>query len=174
MKIILTLVLTTLLTGCGYHWRGHEPLPHQLQVLYLQSEKPYSALNKSLRHALQRKQVSLVSSADQAPLTLHILYHSTQHDVNNVSSSAQIRLVQLTQRMEFQLSDAKGNVFVHPQIISASRQLTINASRMLGSGEEKQTLQDEMNRELISKLLLKLTTRSTLDALAQHQHAATT
>ncbi len=67
-----TLVAILILQGCGWHLRGSQPLPEQLQSLHLQTVSENSSFARSLRRSLKSMDVILTDSASNAAYRLNV------------------------------------------------------------------------------------------------------
>lgn len=162
-SLLLWLMLS--LTACGFHLRGHEPLPPQLQVLYIESNDPYGQFTKDLKQTLTSLGITLVETAQAAPITLQILGESTNQQQTSQGASGQIATSILTASMAYQLLDSKGRIIQPPQNVSTSRSFTNNANQVLGNTSEQLNLEDDMRRDLINQLLNRLRAQNTKLAL---------
>lgn len=63
---LLTLVmLSSLLSGCGFHLRGSYDLPPQFQQIYVSSTIEFSELSRHVKDRLRINQVEMLSAPDQ-------------------------------------------------------------------------------------------------------------
>lgn len=166
-KLFFLGSLLCCLVGCGFHLRGHEPLPPQLDVLYLETDEPYGPLTKQLQQILTSIGVALAPDATMAPVTLRIIADTYGQQLTAQSSSGQLNTYILTYTLTYQLLDKQGRFLQHVQVITTSRSYTISANQVLGDTAVQTSLQNDMRSDAINQLLNRLRARNTQKALAQ-------
>ena len=159
--------LLFLLTGCGFHLRGHEPLPPQLRIMYFEPNSPYTALTKELRHSLQSMKITLVDSAKQAPVTLKVISDKFNQAVTSVGASGQTSTYVITYTVTFQLLDSHGNPIIPTQTASSVHSYSIMTNQYLGGLSYQSSLQSQMQREAVYQILDRLRSYNTRQALQQ-------
>ena len=162
---LLILLLSLTITGCGFHLRGHEPMPPQLKVLFLQTAKPFSKLTKDLQRIFQRSGVLLTCNSHNAPVTLQIMVDNFTQSTTSIGSSGQVTTYILNYTIVYQLLDSCGHVLVPPQTITSTRSYAITSNQLLSNINALSSLQDEMRRELIYQLFNRLRSPLVLQAL---------
>jgi LPS-assembly lipoprotein len=165
-KFIALIASVFLLTACGFHLRGQNELPPELKNLYLQSSNPYGQLELILKNTLDSMGVNLADSPQGAPVTLNIIRADLSHDNPNVVSSDQATIYNFTNTCTFTLirNKTKSQIIV-PQTISFTRQLTLQPNEILETSSEVDTLKDEMQRDMVSRILNVLNSQNVRKAL---------
>ncbi len=164
-KLFLIVSLLLSLTACGFRLRGHEPMPPQLHILYLQSSSPYGAFTKQLQQVLSSIGVVLVQNAQQAPVTLQILNEGTGQQFAGQGVSGQVATYTLSASASYQLLDAHGHVIQPPQTVATTRNYSVNSNQVLGDLHVQSSLQADMERDLINQLLNRLRSHNTVRTL---------
>lgn len=155
-KIILVILLTTSilnLTGCGFHLRGHEPIPVSLRTLALRTNDPYSAFTKQLQQTLRYSKVCLVANA---PFTLQILGENFTQLTTSMGSGGYTTTYLLTDTVSFQLLNSQQSVLGIPQVVTTTRNYSIVTNQVVSDNAAIETLRVDMRRELIFQLLNRL------------------
>jgi len=163
--ILLLAILFCSLTSCGFHLPVQTAIPTELQQLYVQTNSPYSPFTIALEIALQNRDIQLLDSPEQAPVTLQILSEGVSRSVGAISFNTNTRQYNLTYRANFQLKDDQGEIIVNRRTTTARRSLIVDANQVLGSTNEEATMEQEMLREVIQKLLYQLGSEDVLEAL---------
>jgi len=153
------------LSSCGFHLPVQTAVPIELQQLYLQTNSPYSPFTIALEIALQNRDIELLDSPEEAPVTLQILSERVSRSVGAISFNTNTRQYNLTYRVVFQLKDSQGEIIVNRRTTTARRRLIVDANQVLGSTNEEATMEQEMRREVIQKLLYQLGSENVLEAL---------
>lgn len=155
-KLIIICLLGFAVSGCGFHLRGHFPLPPQLHYLYLQTNNPYTPLSKDLRRALLTTGIRLATYPNAAPVTLNIISDTFGQSITSIGSSQQVTTYFLTYTVIYQLTDASGHVLLCPQTIITNRTYSIASNQILADTTTLTTLQIEMRRDAIFQMLNRL------------------
>jgi LPS-assembly lipoprotein len=162
---ILILVITTMLTACGFHLRGYTSLPKWLDKIYIVDPSVHKQLERVLASQLKAYGITVCDSAESADYWLIVLDEAFQQNISSVSSSTTPRQYQIIYTAHFKLQKAKGAELIPAQSIQVTRQVTINNNRILGSNYEEEITKNEMRRDasyLILNHLSKLQHNTTV------------
>ena len=160
----LVCIAAFLLSGCGFHLSNNESLPPQLRTLYFQSDKPYDQFTVALKNTLTANGINIVSKPNAAKYSFTLTGISLTHSGASIYSSAQANIYSFTFTANFQL-DAEGKAILSSRGVSASRNLTLNPNEILESSNQVDSLVQEMQQEVIIKILNILKSPQTLEAL---------
>ena len=155
-RIIFAAVLITLLCSCGFHLRGEMKLAKPLHSVYIQSVDPYGTLVKNLEQSLKMSNVHLAASSSEAQTILVILQDETSQKLLSVGGTQQTRQYQLTVTASFEVTDAKGQTIVPPQVLGEGRVITVQSNQILGSSNEANLYFQQMRRALASAIMYRL------------------
>lgn len=164
-KQITLLACAFLLTACGFHLRGHIPLPPQLRVLFLECGNQYNPLGKALASALCASGIHLVPNAKAAPVTLEIVSDNMNDNTTSIASGGQVTTYYLVYSVCFQLRDCNGKIILPPQTLTTSRTYSIASSLILANTNGLYDLHEEMRRDIVFQILNRLRAPCTLKAL---------
>jgi LPS-assembly lipoprotein len=167
IRYCLILVSCFLLTACGFHLRGHEPLPTQLNTLYIQTDEPYNPFIKQLKQTLQNIGVNVVSDEQDAPITMAILKNTSLQTTTSVGISGQMTTLLLQHSLTYQLLNSHGIPLQAPRTVSTARSYSIATNAVVGNTSAQVTLEDEMQRDLIFQLFNQLRSSTTLQAISR-------
>jgi len=168
------LLLTCLLTACGFHLRGDLPLATPLHSLYIQSNDPYGTLVKELEQSLKMSRVTLVENESEAKTVFVLLKDATAQDLLSVSGTQQTRQYRLSVTVVFEIKDHSGRTIVPPQTLAESRVITVQSNQILGSSNEANLYFQQMRRTLASSILYRLSSREISQMVNQSSPAAST
>lgn len=164
-QFVLLLSINFALTACGFHLRGYEPIPAQLQTLYLQTDTQHSSFTKELTQSLQSAQITLVKDSVNAPLILQILNEGSTQQATSSGSGGQTTTYLLIYTVKYQLLDQVGNIVLPKQTITITRNYSVSANQLLGDTNTRNMLLGDMQRDAIYQILNRLRMPSTLQAL---------
>jgi outer membrane lipopolysaccharide assembly protein LptE/RlpB len=167
MKISSILIICILcsLSACGFKLYSKEELPPQLHTLYLQSDNPYGQFETDLKHSFKTMGINFTDLQTQAPITLKIINTNFSHDNLNTVSSSQATVYNFTYNVTFNLLNSQDKSIISPQTVKSSRTLTLNPNEVIDANPEVDTIKQEMHRELIFKILNRLSSKNTQRAL---------
>lgn len=164
-KHIVIICFLLALYSCGFRLQDRHDLPPQLQTVYLRSDNPYGTLETGLKNSLKGMGTNFTDTANQAPVTLNIINTSFTHDNPNVVPSSQATVYNFTYSACFNLLDKKGKQITAPQTVAAIHTLTLNPNEVLEASNEVDTIKREMEKELVFKILNRLSAQNTKTAL---------
>lgn len=153
------------LTGCGFHLRDASLIPAPMKILYLETKDPYAEFTLTLQKELQAFGVHLVDQKMQAPYTLHLVQQSFSQQLTSISETTLIRTYTLTATVSFEIVNRQGKVVLPPQTISASSTYVTNDNQLLATNQATQEEQQQLNRDLIFRLLAHLHSHQASKAL---------
>ena len=176
MKLKLTLIvcISFLLTGCGFHLYNKQAMAPQLATLYVQSNNPYGSLENNLKQSLAGLDIKLADSSQAAPVSLDITNSSLTHDNPALSSSSQATVYTFTYNVTFDLLDKHGKPIINPQTVTVTRTLTLNPNEVLEASSDVDSMKQEMERELVFKIINRLNANNTKKALITHETTTNT
>lgn len=147
----LTLVLFSLLPGCGFRLAGNGDSAH-LQNVFVQAGPASHELVHFVRGSLGPVQVD-VTEPDHAAIHLHILSEETSREVLSLDASGKAREYDLMLNVAFDIRHAQSSDSLSRQKIQIHRVLVFDKYDMLGSGEEEQQLLHEMRKEAAQRIV---------------------
>ncbi len=157
-KIASALIALVLLAGCGepFHLRGSNSTTVKLaQGIYLQGDDKSGAFSQALRDGLNSAGASVKASAADAPVTLTITQYRENRTVSGYSATRQVREFNHTLEVSFRVS-GQGVSGDEERSVHVERYQVYNGTYVLGTSEEEDTIKQEMRREAVRLLLLRL------------------
>lgn len=147
---------TFMASGCGWHLRGHVTLP--FDTLYVNMPVNNKVAADIRRMIAASTNVKVLPEAEGAQAILELLSSGRHREVVSLNMEGEAREYELTLNMTFRLVDPDGNEFFPPTTFSASRNMYYNDDEYLSRAAEENVLYNEMQQDLISQLLSRLTT----------------
>lgn len=158
-RLVLWLMILAWLTGCGgepFHLRGSKPLPDLIrQGVFLQGVDPRSDFGIALRDGLEDAGVDIEGRADPALTTLTILGLNESRSVSGYSSTRQVREFNHFVTVNFRVK-TPGMAEGVERSVSAERSQVYDGKYVLGTAEEEAVIKEELRREAVRLLLLRL------------------
>lgn len=158
---VFALLIVTL-TACGFRLNTRGTLPPMYHRLYLTGSRPYSYFIKMLSGILEGQNVTLVTSAKHAPLTLNIATEALSYSQTSVGSSQQTRQYQITYSVNFNLQSPKGKVIAGPFVISQSMNQTMFANQLIENTQQLTEDKRQLEQLVMNQLFYRLAAKNTV------------
>jgi hypothetical protein len=168
MKRLLLLLLTSLaLTGCGFHFRSPDEFPKPLHTLYFTSEKPYSSLSIKLRALLKSMRVVLVSNPKDAPYTMLVTGNHFSYPRPDIVDTTLPSSIVFSQMATLTIVNNRDKKMIATKLFHASSSLTLNSNQIY-TANSNDLIHEQLNRELTSLVYYWLVSSNTKDAFNSH------
>lgn len=147
------LIISLILTSCGFHLRGFIDMPTGLHNVCIIVESANRDLAPLLKEQLNAYHIQALSDPKQADYWLVIEEDSEEQHITSISSSTTPRQYQMTYQVKFKFQEANGKDIIPATHVTSIRQLTVNSNRILGSNDEENTLKREMRRDAVLQII---------------------
>ena len=151
--VLLLLLITTVLSGCGFHLRGVSKLQSSFSTLALKGREG-QAFRQVLVDKLEKSGVTL---DDNAPYTIRLLGEQSQKRVSAYSTRAKSAGFELKRIITFKIvaPGQKEEQFSEVEIFSR-RHLLFREDQIIGKLGEEGMLWQEMDQELADRIIRRL------------------
>ena len=139
--------------GCGFHLRGVIDMPPWLNDIAIMVQKVHRDLGPDLKEQLEAYHIHVSKRPNQARYWLILEEDFEEKHITSVSSSTTPRQYQVTYTVQFKLEEANGKDIIPTSRVTATRLVTINSDRMLGSNYEEGLLKEEMRHDAIIQII---------------------
>jgi len=156
-KFLISILLTTLVYGCGFHLADERVFSAELNNTHIQSASSSKGLVRLLEKNLRSNKISVVG-ADSATALLRILSEETQRVVLTVDSDGKAREFELLLRITFDVKRPDNTNLLDQQVINLNRDFIFDKSALLGAKEEEQVLFNEMRGDAAKVIVYRLQT----------------
>lgn len=167
LKNIVSFGFVLLLAACGFKLVGKMDIPDQLNYVYVQSELTHSPFTNELESSLRSAGVILTSSPADAKVIIDIMNEKQSTSLTGNGTTQETRKYRITYAVTFVVEDATGKKIYGPTTVSSSDSLYIYSGQVLGNNNETTNLIQQLQRENIQKVMLKLTSTNAQKALAK-------
>lgn len=166
---LMVIGLAVLLSACGFQLRGTGTADFALKEIDLQSRNAYSDTAKQLRKLLENSGVKVHSGA---PYKLYLAREQEDKRAASYTSTARSAENQLTTSLDYEIRGAKNALLLSDKLEVQSIHVQ-DDNNLVGSDQESAQLRQEMRRELIQQLSmrLQLITPAQLEQLQQEADA---
>jgi len=162
MKTVLTaLLITMLLTACGYHLRGSSAglIRDDLGAMYISGLVDQSDFKRSLISSLNDQGIEVTDDLKQADSILKMTTPASSSRLVSVNRLAQGVDYSLFLRSKISLRSTAGDVLIKEREIEARRDLVADPDDALGNDQLEAETKLELQQAWINALLLQLRAR---------------
>lgn len=152
-KVLITLVLTLLVVGCGFQIRGQQHWPPQFAQLTVVSPDPTTVFMRELMTQLHASGVvTQTVTSTQAPV-LVIENERLYREALTISRDARVLEFALFLEIQFSVSEGSGSPMLGTQTLELSRDYRFNDDSILASQREEELLERDLGRAMANQLL---------------------
>lgn len=166
---LVVIGLAVLLSACGFQLRGTGEAQFALKEIDLQARNAYGDTVKDLRQLLENNGVKVHNGA---PYRLLLGNEQVSQRTASYTSSARSAEYQLTNQLNYEIRGSKNMLLLQDQL-EVQGTYVHDGNNLVGSTQESDQLRQEMRRELIQRLSLRLQqlTPAQLEQLQQEAEA---
>ncbi|MCG8428438.1 MAG: LPS assembly lipoprotein LptE [Chromatiales bacterium] len=151
------LIITLLLSGCGFQLRGASDLPASISPVHIQGVAPNSPIGRELRQLLLDSQVAVSADFKQAASVLRLSDYRSHRRVLSVDNNGKVAEYELHESVRFELIEKQsGKQRLTPQAIGVTRAYINTEEEVLGKQQEEAFLRQDMQRDLAYRLIRRL------------------
>lgn len=155
MRIALLLLLSLVITSCGFHLRGTGGYTLGAESVAVVADNPQSDLAASLKETLEGNGVAVVPTTD-AEYVIRLGSETTTRRPVASSGSITVSEYEVRVRALFSVVDASGKTVIPSTALSTDRIYSFDATNFVGNAEEEAVLVEEMREDLAGQLVRRL------------------
>ena len=152
---VLVLALTLLVTGCGFHLQGRQPLPSTFQYTYIDTKDEQTDFVQDLRKALIGSNVNVIRTKGSSGATITVHSDELAERILSVSARNIPTEYELTYKVEFSVTSA-GKTLIDHEEISATRDISFDETQLLAKEREQEILREALARDLVALVMRRL------------------
>jgi LPS-assembly lipoprotein len=152
-----TVVLLTLLAGCGFHLQGAFTTPPEMERTYIAANDRHSLFYREIQAAFELAGVNLVDSAADATATLTISFDETDQRVLSVSARNVPTEYEVYYTIEYALDGGEKSLLEY-QALTLTRDYTYDSTLVLGKAREEELLREAIVDDLVRIVLKQIST----------------
>ncbi len=151
-RSITVLGLAFLMTACGFHLRGTGTTQMALNELNFAARDALSPLGKQVKESLVNNKVKVSSNA---PFTLYVGAEETSQRTASFTAGTRSAEYTLTSATTYELRSGSLPALIQDRV-EVQRTYAHNQNNVTGSGQEAALLREEMRRDLVMQLMMRL------------------
>ena len=152
--VLIFLLVSSLVSGCGFHLRGSINLPDSIRTVAVSS--PDVKLKDALVNSLQANNVITVSSPTADSAHVEISTADFGREVRTIDDRGKSTGYILILRVRYKVLDSGGKELVKPSTAVARRDYNFDDQQLLSATREEELLRDEMRNDAAQNILRKM------------------
>lgn len=152
-QFFLISIMTSVLSACGFHFRGDYSVPEQLSQLSVTSYDKYSTFTRLIKSQLTQSSVEIVTPAENTP-NLHLTSESISSRTLSVYQNTRTAETELTLTVNYRITIP--NISDRSFTTSVTRSYLDNSLTALAKSMEVSMLEDEMRKLAASQVIRQM------------------
>ena len=155
-SITTYLIISLLISGCGFQLRGNIDLPSELKQIAVVSEN-YSDLVNNLNQSLSNSDIQVVNKSDKNLYRVKIISEVFNRRQLSINISGRVNEYELIYNVTYQISspDEKSK----QETLSLYRDYSFDENNIMGNTDREAQIRREMVSNAASLIFTKLITR---------------
>jgi len=145
-----------LLTSCGFHLQGRQPLPPQFAYTYIDTKDEQTDFVQDLRKALISSKANVIRTKGSAGATISVHEDELTERILSVSARNIPTEYELTYRVKFSVTSSDGKKLIDNEEISATRDISFDEAQLLAKEREQEILREALARDLVALVMRRL------------------
>ncbi|OXX72961.1 LPS assembly lipoprotein LptE [Vibrio sp. V03_P4A6T147] len=166
LKLSLIVIMSSLLSACGFHLRGDYSVPEELNRVSITSYDQYSTFTRMVKNQLRMSDIEIVPPAETVP-NIHLIGESVGERTLSLYQNTRAAELELTFNASYSVTLPE--VGIKTFSTSVTRSYLDNPLTALAKSVERDMIEDEM-RKLAATQILRQMARLKADIAAnEHQ-----
>jgi len=153
LQLFALLMVTLLLSACGFHLRGQVPMP--FETIYLQATNPNTPFIRELRRNLEARHVKLMNAVDQAELVLEIVSEFSEKQVLSLGGDGRVNEFRLFYRVSLRAYDPQKD-WIPAEEIALLSDYSYDDTKVLAKDTEEVLLYQSMRSDMVQQIMRRL------------------
>ncbi len=145
------LLMSLLLSACGYHLRGAVNLPQELKAVYLQGESP--ELHDQFSKSMESSSGKLLSSQDKAGIVIRFFDEKMNRRVLSLSARGRANDFELDYRVEYEFATAGNAILMPRQAIEVKREYFNDQQDIIAKDNEEAVIRNEIYQQAVRAII---------------------
>jgi LPS-assembly lipoprotein len=153
IRLLVSLLLCGIITGCGWHLRGAQDRPSNIDSVVLNAASPYSKTTRAME-----KQIKIQHIKDSGTNTLHLQLIDEKMKSNTLafSDSNYPATIEIQLEVRFSVTNAAGETIIAPNNERVVRVYESDSNRRLAGDRELDLIKDELYDEIAINILRRM------------------
>ena len=155
LQSVAWLMGVVLLSGCGFHLQGRQPLPAAFGHTYVETPDEQTDFVQDLRKALIASGVKVIRTEGSAGATISVHEDELSERILSVSARNIPTEYELTYRVRFSVLSG-GNTLIDKEEVAATREITFDETQLLAKERETEILREALARDLVALVMRRI------------------
>lgn len=169
--VCMTMLLTLLLSSCGFHLRGSIAIPESLSPVFVQ-DNGGTQVKPVLLQLLHTNHVSLATKPAEAKSLVVIHGEQFQRRVSSVAGSGKVQEFELQYLLQYSILDAENQPVLAQQSLRLTRDLRFDENAVLAKAQEEAQRNKDMVIDAAQQLLRRLQSIGVEKSMQTSEHKA--
>jgi len=152
VTVLLTTILITGLSACGFHLRAPADVPFNSAFL----EGSTLVISKELKQVLTTSQVALLDSAKEAELRLELMGEENEKRILSLGGDGTVNEYELYYRVHYRTKLLGQTKWGEVQTVVARREFTYSDANLLAKLNEEKKLIQGMQQSVVNSIMRRL------------------
>lgn len=148
---ILVLMLSALLSACGFHLRGDTPLA--FKSAYVSGS---TVINVPLKKHLSKQGVTVLDNAETAELQVELIKEENERRILSLNGSGAVSEYEFYYRVHYRTKLSSDELWSTPLTMEARRDLTYKDADVLAKQAEEKLLVKDMRTEVLNGVVRRI------------------
>lgn len=163
LPIAVVILVSSLLSACGFHLRGIYSVPSFLHEISLRTPDTSPALRTEVKIALETYHIQ----ADGGEVLLDVVNENITRQTSTVDSSARAAEYTLIYTVNFRISRSDEKAIGEIQSLILRKSYQYNTSNIVGKNIEEENLVQELRRDAAQQIIRQFITLKAIPAIPE-------
>ena len=154
---VIVVLVSLLLSACGFKLAGTADLPPQLASIYLVTDDFSEPQRKALRRSLINAGAELVEQPGAQSVQLNASLKTLPDRQVATSASTGVIVKRLSRSLDFYVKDFDGKTIVEPSRLQQQKDASLDDDNLLSSDRERERVIRDLEQELFDQMIRQLT-----------------
>ena len=155
MTAALIALIALLLSACGFHLQGRQPLPEAFVYTYVDTRDEQTDFVQDLRKALIAANVNVIATKGSSGAVFKVLEDELSERVLSVSARNIPTEYELTYKVRFRVTSGD-KVLIDDEEIALTRDFSFDETQLLAKEREQEILGEALARDLVAQVMRRL------------------
>jgi len=148
-------ICAVLLTGCGFHLQGKQPLPASFANTYIDTKDEQTDFVQDLRKALIYSGSRVIRTKGSSGATISVHEDELTEKILSVSARNIPTEYELTYRVKFSVV-SEGKTLIDQEEVATTRDFSFDETQLLAKEREKEILREGLAQDLVALVMRRL------------------
>lgn len=166
LKLSLIVIMSSLLSACGFHLRGDYSVPEELNRVSITSYDQYSTFTRMVKNQLRMSDIEIVSPSETVP-NIYLISESVGERTLSLYQNTRAAELELTFNASYSVTLPE--VGIKTFSTSVTRSYLDNPLTALAKSVERDMIEDEMRKLAATQILRQMARLKADIATNEHQ-----